>query len=173
MDWRVEGRDRYRAPRPGKKATKKRDTKNPNTKAAGSRLLCLCGNSPLLLPPDTRIPRTDPLSPAVTPWILPLASPLLLEKNNLRKKKVHGTSERTAMSVHPSARDRGAEKQARKGIPSGPVQMQSFSAVVESGHLTRAYEFKGPVQSTPIARSGMGTCAMRVLSTAGLPRPAG
>lgn len=77
------------------------------------------------------------------------------------------------MSVHPSARDRGAEKQARKGIPSGPVQMQSFSAVVESGHLTRAYEFKGPVQSTPIARSGMGTCAMRVLSTAGLPRPAG
>lgn len=82
-------------------------------------------------------------------------------------------SERTAMSVCPSARDRGAEKQARKGIPSGPVQMQSFSAVVESGHLTRAYEFKGPVQSTPIARSVMGTCAMRVLSTAGLPRPAG
>lgn len=59
------------------------------------------------------------------------------------KIEVHGAHGH----VCPSARDRGVESQARKRIPSGPVQMQSFSALIESRHLTRAYEFKGPVHS--------------------------
>lgn len=75
--------------------------------------------------------------------------------------------------ICPSARDRGTENQARKGIPSGAAQIPSLLSSnrgISPGPMRETSCVKSSrVQSTPIARSVMGTCAMRVLSTAGLP----
>lgn len=60
-----------------------------------------------------------------------------------------------------------------QGIPSGAVQIPSLLSSnrgISPGPMRETSCVKSSrVQSTPIARSVMGTCAMRVLSTAGLP----